>query len=1097
MKNKFLLCACFALLFPHLLFSQQGIPYIRTYLPKEYQAHSQIFSICQDNRGVMYFANTPFITEYDGKNFRQIKITDRFVTVRSLTKGNDGKIYVGTESDFGYIGPDKKGIMRFHSFMNLIDSSERNFDIVWTTCALGNKVFFSTYQKILVYENNKITIIKPKSKFHLTFSSGKKVYTLDKGEGLKSIEGNILKPVPGSEKFEGLSAAIDFGADSLLIASESKLYIHDGIKVTPFICEAGDYLLNNRLYRMIKLSDTTFAAATLRGGLVLLNKKGNIKMIINKDIGLQSDVVLSVFSDTAGNLWAGSENGFCKIEISSPITEFDSRNGLTGTVNSFKFFKNSIYAATDNGVFYLQKNNCGFTDKFIPLEEIKYQSFDLDYFDNSLIAATGGGLFEISRNNKVKKISDVIVNTGTTFASVKYKGIMYIGSLRGLLVVQYENNTWKYLGAVENLDCDIRTIAETPEGDLWIGTFAQGLFKVLMSKKFTLAPKIITFTEKDGLPLDWYQVLTLNEKIVIGTEQGLFYFDEKKSRFFNDKSYTEDFSLPHASIVRAEFDKNGTLAVISKGNLAINMRDEKGEFHLYRKPFMRNIKGEFYGLAVDSENYIFAGGPDGAICYNPGIKKNFDIPYYALIRFIMAGRDTLFRGNFFDMNNNVILIQPEHQKPIIEYKHNSLAFEFSAAYFEPESSLLFQYFLEGNDTCWSQQSVDTKAIYTNLSEGNYKFRVKAYNIYEDQSKESVYMFTILPPWYRTVWAYIGYIVLFILLVYIAIQISVYRLKAAKRRLEQIVQERTQEIREKNVVLEQQNEEIRAQRDEIEIQKHIIEEKNEEVMDSIHYAKRIQQAVLPGSELFDSLVADYFILFMPKDIVSGDFYFFAKRRYWLLAAVADCTGHGVPGAFMSMMGVSFLNEIVARDDVNTASQVLDELRRHIIKSLQQKGISGEQKDGMDIAFIALNLDTFEMQFAGANNPLYIVSSQQEAGGSEMSKLPTAAANCQLLELKPDKMPVAIHENMLPFTNHKIQIHKEDIIFMFSDGYGDQFGGPKGKKFYEKQLKEMLLVNSHLSMEEQKKILDGTMENWKNSYGVKYEQTDDITVLGIKI
>ncbi|MBI5219811.1 MAG: tetratricopeptide repeat protein [Bacteroidia bacterium] len=327
------------------------------------------------------------------------------------------------------------------------------------------------------------------------------------------------------------------------------------------------------------------------------------------------------------------------------------------------------------------------------------------------------------------------------------------------------------------------------------------------------------------------------------------------------------------------------------------------------------------------------------------------------------------------------------------------------------------------------------------------------------------------------------------------------------------------IEEKNEELNQQNEEIRTQRDEIEAQRDLvtkqkehIEQIHEELTDSIHYAERIQKAVLPNlneilspksqdsnskpqdplkfetwnssAMLTTGLELEIFVLFKPKDIVSGDFYWMAKRNNQLLIAVADCTGHGVPGAFMSMLGVSLLNEIVARRDVTTASQVLDELRKHIIQSLQQKGISGEQKDGMDIAFVALNTDTLELQFAGANNPVYIV----ETGDSPVSTV---------REIRPDKMPVAIHENMQPFTNHVIKIQKGDTIYLMSDGYADQFGGPKGRKFYEKQLKEILLVNSHLSMEKQKEILGNTIEDWKNNYGEKYEQTDDVTVFGIKI
>ncbi|MBI5219810.1 MAG: tetratricopeptide repeat protein [Bacteroidia bacterium] len=265
-------------------------------------------------------------------------------------------------------------------------------------------------------------------------------------------------------------------------------------------------------------------------------------------------------------------------------------------------------------------------------------------------------------------------------------------------------------------------------------------------------------------------------------------------------------------------------------------------------------------------------------------------------------------------------------------------------------------------------------------------------------------------------AFIGGFVLMMVL-----SVVIFKSYSIKKKTNILLTAQKQEIEEKNEELNRQNAEIAAQRDEIEAQRDLvtkqkehIEQIHEELTDSIHYAERIQKAVLPSSEFIENIIRrtgdretggmgdlsrspihplspsmEFFILFKPKDIVSGDFYWMAKRNNQLLIAVADCTGHGVPGAFMSMLGVSFINEIVARKDVTTASQVLDELRKHIIQSLQQKGISGEQKDGMDIAFITLNLDTL-MQFAGANNPVWIIKKQQEAVsvGSETPELPTA-------------------------------------------------------------------------------------------------------------
>ncbi|OFX32749.1 MAG: hypothetical protein A2X08_06800 [Bacteroidetes bacterium GWA2_32_17] len=322
-----------------------------------------------------------------------------------------------------------------------------------------------------------------------------------------------------------------------------------------------------------------------------------------------------------------------------------------------------------------------------------------------------------------------------------------------------------------------------------------------------------------------------------------------------------------------------------------------------------------------------------------------------------------------------------------------------------------------------------------------------------------------------------------------------------------------EILQKNEEISTQRDEIEAQRDEITtqrdlvtIQKEHIEEIHKEVTDSINYAKRIQEAVLPVSDSSRSILGEHFILFKPKDIVSGDFYWATQittmghaplttrgHAHLLIVAVADCTGHGVPGAFMSMLGISFLNEIVLKEEVRKANQILNHLRKEIINALQQKGISGEQKDGMDISLLVVNTETKECQWAGANNPLYIVSSMQSAFGNEMHELPTATASCQLYELKGDKMPIAIYERMDDFTNHEFTLQKGDCVYLFSDGYADQFGGPKSKKFMYKQLKELLLINCQRPMQEQKETLDVAIGKWKG----EKEQIDDITVLGIKI
>ncbi|MBN1415686.1 MAG: tetratricopeptide repeat protein [Bacteroidales bacterium] len=342
---------------------------------------------------------------------------------------------------------------------------------------------------------------------------------------------------------------------------------------------------------------------------------------------------------------------------------------------------------------------------------------------------------------------------------------------------------------------------------------------------------------------------------------------------------------------------------------------------------------------------------------------------------------------------------------------------------------------------------------------------------------------------------------------------VQRLRISRKQ-KRIIEKQKALVDEKNILLREQNEEIRSQRDEIENQRDEIatqrdmvteqrdniEKQKLQITDSINYAKRIQQAVLPASAHTGSIMGEHFILFKPKDIVSGDFYWATKIKHWLIIGLADCTGHGVPGAFMSMLGISFLNEIVSKKEVTRPDEILNQLRTSIMEALQQTSQEGDQKDGMDIALCSINTHTRTLQFAGAFNSLYIMkrgsitNNKDEAAGNNIS---IYESSFQLDEIKGDKMPIAIYENMTPFTNHAIKLNKGDCIYMASDGYEDQFGGPDNKKFKIKQLRELLVNIAGKPMREQNEILDRTFENWRSANGIIYEQVDDVTILGMRI
>jgi serine phosphatase RsbU (regulator of sigma subunit)/TPR repeat protein len=292
---------------------------------------------------------------------------------------------------------------------------------------------------------------------------------------------------------------------------------------------------------------------------------------------------------------------------------------------------------------------------------------------------------------------------------------------------------------------------------------------------------------------------------------------------------------------------------------------------------------------------------------------------------------------------------------------------------------------------------------------------------------------------------------------------------SSRRKNQKLAESKLQIEKINADLEQKNEEVIRQKD-------IIEQKNQSITDSIQYASRIQTAVLPPENFLNEWGFENFILFKPKDIVSGDFYWGVKKNEKAIIAAADCTGHGVPGAFMSMLGHAFLEEIVNTREIENAASILNILRDEIINTLRQKGTTGEARDGMDISLIILDLKEGKLDYAGANNPLYLIR------------------DGKLTKYLADRMPIGIHFiSLTPFTNQTIELRKGDYLYMFSDGYADQFGGPKGKKFMYKPFQDMVLRNHTKPMETQKEILNTTFEKWKGDR----EQVDDVMVIGIRL
>jgi len=382
--------------------------------------------------------------------------------------------------------------------------------------------------------------------------------------------------------------------------------------------------------------------------------------------------------------------------------------------------------------------------------------------------------------------------------------------------------------------------------------------------------------------------------------------------------------------------------------------------------------------------------------------------------------------------------------------------------------------LKGFGEDWSAWEKTPFKEFTNLPHGSYELLVKAQNVYGNESLPTSYSFTILRPWYAHLLAYLAYLVLAGIIVFLGIKIYTRRLIQENLRLEGIIEERTTEIRKQK----------------------------EELTDSIQYASRIQRALLPPEKLIDDRQIEHFILFKPRDIVSGDFYWIGSKNDRLLIVAADCTGHGVPGAFMSMLGMTFLDEIVIKSEVTHTNEILDQLREHVITSLRQSGSNEKNstKDGMDLAMVSIDISKGEFQFSGAYNPLYLVRKLKRSEKAilnkgedlDLSRGWVHNSTHLLMQIRADQMPIGISEKTTPFAASTFK-DEGYSLYMFSDGFLDQFGGPRGKKFMSKNFKKLILELQSVALKDQGAAMDKVLTGWMG----EISQIDDILVMGLRL
>ena len=1055
--------------FPFVFYgSDQGLP------------QEDIMCVYQDNDGYMWFGthagaikfNGRTMVEYYNENGLQNNI------VFDIAQDSKNRIYFATLD--GVCCLDKNG--NFTQYFDNIPFKHIFIDPNDNKYLYGDKglYYLSNNNKQQIQMSSQIPALPSLINSVAQFKSGKYIliaapegfYSLDKENQLKQISNQNCYAVHVDENTIWLSTTNGIYTGNYSQFTRGNI---DSLKINEKI----NIPTKQRIHTIKQNRDgSIFLLSDFEAYQIFSLKQTAIKY--DQTIGLKNLKLLSFLEDKEDNYWFGYSGGIQK------LTNRSLRNLYPEEINSYMNNINEdgngrIWMAFNNKIYYYNQELVEYSKHFDG-EGIPYVVANLENGD-IFVADTYGCYVLDCKTLAIKKemkFQNKIFNLRGIFVAPKGE-IFLLSGVEGLVykIQGFENQPIPignaYTSAISKL---------VVYNDIIIGGNNTGLVKFNGLTFEGLKP---TNTAVLGLE-------TIGNELWVGTENGLGIFTSDGNLKMLDIPTLPDNSINTIKISR---DKMHLWLGTNKGFCYYNINENKVEFTVDANDGLSGNEIVTDGLLLNTKGVLFVATFHGISVYDLKKEKTGKtVPQCRLENILLNGEKISQTRNKFSANEN------------------NFVFELAGLSFKDEAAITYEFYMKGLENDYVASSgKEHRASYQNLPPGKYQF------VYRAKGKDGIwcystpYNFEIMKPYYRK-WWFIAIMILGALAIITAtMKVREAQLKLRNEHLEQIVEERTSEIKkqkeaielknseleiqreeivtqrdaieEKNATLEKQKSEILSQRDELEVQKNIATQQRDEIahhqkeiMDSIYYAKRIQTAIMPTEDNIEKVLQDFFILFRPRDIVSGDFYYFKHINNYAVIVAADCTGHGVPGAFMSMLGSAYLNEIIVNNqDKLNSGHILDLLRESIIESLQQTGRIDEAKDGMDIAICILDLDTKQLQFSGAFNPMFLVREGE------------------IEEYRADRMPIGIHDYVdVGFTTYDIEMQKDDIVYIFSDGYASQFGGKTGKKFMSSRLKKLLLEISENPLPKQKDILNEKIEAWM---GTEYKQVDDILVIGFKI
>jgi len=791
---------------------------------------------------------------------------------------------------------------------------------------------------------------------------------------------------------------------------------------------------------------------TLHDGLVAVNNKSSL--CYNQKSGLEEEKVISVYKTSDSSIWTGTYGG-----------------------GAFKF-KNKKFTRC----FWEQ----GISESII-------KSIIEDNYGNILLGTTGGGISIISKENSQKQLQVSKVISETNNLSSNYVSYLYKAA-NGAIWVGYQSSS-KIDRIIINKDFsfsittfpitnlsnffNVSCLLEDDKEDIWI-TSNEGVWRLTpktgyVDNEFTIFKNIQTI-EKDWNGNMWLGSSDVGA-IILKNKLKVSYFENGSANSFEKVAMKDGIS---SNCINSILINKDIIWLISNNGINELKIDE----YLNKIKAIKSYnKGQGFAsydnkpntAVFDDHKFIWIGSVEGLAQYqniNDGEKNRDQVQAAVFINNILIENKnvdwtdaTLFTsGDYssigFDGYYNWYKM-PKNLK--LDYTHNSIQFVLNTDNIAEQKQMNYSYKLIGYDKDWIQLFSSNEITYRNLPDGDYSLLIKA-SLSNDfsSSKEYTYHFSVTPPFWETKMFYVFVFLISATILYLFVINREKRLKREKLKLELEVKARTSEIENK--------------KREIELQNVLIQGINNDLTDSIKYAKRIQQTILPNINVLSNYFSNFFVFYQPRNIVSGDYYWIKELNGLVYVAVVDCTGHGVPGAFMSLISSSILNESINENISHySPAKMLEFLRREINIRLSQN-TTDQINDGLDISLICYSKDKGTIEYVNANRPLYIIS------------------NDELITLTSENVNIGGYTDFdSVITTKTLSIKKDDLLFLFTDGITDQFGGERNKKYNPARLRKFLLMNNHLSLPELKQRLVKEIAEWQGSC----EQTDDILLIGLKV